>query len=263
MSLKDHLEHLVMRLGSTASAPQTATGIDLSVTPGKSLLYTAPTDGFIVVSVNSNNSGSLVFAVGSQLSLTNGFVLVQNAISIPGNGWGTHSIFVQKGQVVKIDTIDSMAVNWAHFIPTVGGGIKGFIFKALRAVRCAGGELCRLKTISLPSSTAITRLINRFRSQHTSRYQGLAGAQIRVPDRTPHRQTDFSYSTFRRTPSMSSELPVRTGLSLRGLGIGRAASYLCERGKQQLSETLQRTRSTTGFAFTRWSEHSLVAGGAI
>lgn len=122
MSLKDHLEHLVMRLGSTASAPQSVNGIDISVPPGTSLLYTAPNDGFVAMSVSSNNSGSLVFSIGSQISSTNDYILIQNAISIPGNGWGSYSIFVKKGQVVKIDTISSMVVSWAHFIPSVGGG---------------------------------------------------------------------------------------------------------------------------------------------
>lgn len=121
MSLKDHLEHLVMRLGSLASTPRDGSYMVRIDTVDEVTNYVLPSDGYV----------SACFRC--RVGMSNGLVNITTA-SFPASlaaqvrPYSTDSeistaFFVcgKKGDTVRL-TINSVSdLDWLVFIPSEGG----------------------------------------------------------------------------------------------------------------------------------------------
>lgn len=123
MSLKDHLEHLVMRLGSRASAPTHWGNRVIISHTGSVTDYVLPSDGYVNARINcreARNNGLQIIAAEAPESATLAVQVQPNStdpdISV------TFLVYGKKGDtarlVVKSGTND---VYWFCFIPSVGG----------------------------------------------------------------------------------------------------------------------------------------------
>lgn len=124
MSLKDHLEHLVMRLGSRASTP-THGGNKVIITPtGRVTNYVLPSDGYANARIyceGDANTGLEIIAAEAPESATLA-VQVQPSSTEDYDISATLLIYGKKGDTVRL-TVRTGTSNvlgfW--FIPSVGG----------------------------------------------------------------------------------------------------------------------------------------------
>lgn len=123
MSLKDHLEHLVMRLGSRASAPTHWGNVVIIAHPGSVTDYVLPSDGYVNARIScreARNNGLQIIAAETPEKATLA-VQVQPNSTDPDIS-ATFLIYGKKGDtarlVVRSGTDD---VYWFCFIPSVGG----------------------------------------------------------------------------------------------------------------------------------------------
>lgn len=122
MSLKDHLEHLVMRLGSRASTPTPRGKVFITPT-GSATDYVLPSDGYVNARINCrlyiSNGLKLIAAEAPEDTTIE--LRVQPNSTDPDTS-ETFLVYGKKGDtvrlVVKSGTND---VYWFCFIPSVGG----------------------------------------------------------------------------------------------------------------------------------------------
>lgn len=123
MSLKDHLEHLVMRLGSRASTPRDGAYMVRLYTTKAVTDYVLPSDGYVSAdfSCRARISSGLenITAANSHASLA--------ARVRPGSTDYTISatVFVwgRKGDTVRltVGSVSDLDFGWFVFIPSEGG----------------------------------------------------------------------------------------------------------------------------------------------
>lgn len=124
MSLKDHLEHLVMRLGSRASTP-THWGNSVIISPtGRVTNYVLPSDGYANARINceggNTNTGLEIIAAEAPESATLA-VQVQPS-STDYDISATLLIYGKKGDTVRLTVRTGTSdVLGFWFIPSVGG----------------------------------------------------------------------------------------------------------------------------------------------
>lgn len=124
MSLKDHLEHLVMRLGSRASTP-THWGNRVIISPtGRVTNYVLPSDGYANARVycegGDTNTGLEIIAAEAPKSATLA-VQVQPS-STDYDISATLLIYGKKGDTVRLTVrAGTSDVLGFWFIPSVGG----------------------------------------------------------------------------------------------------------------------------------------------
>lgn len=123
MSLKDHLEHLVMRLGSRASTP-THLGNRVIISPtGAVTNYVLPSDGYVNARIYCEgdvNTGLEIIAAEAPESATLA-VQVQPS-STDYDISATLLIYGKKGDTVRLTVRTGTSdVLWFWFIPSVGG----------------------------------------------------------------------------------------------------------------------------------------------
>lgn len=123
MSLKDHLEHLVMRLGSRASTP-THWGTRVVISPTGSVTnYVLPSDGYANAMINcreARNNGLQIIAAEAPESATLA-VQVQPNSTDPDTS-ATFLVYGKKGDTVRLTVKSGINdVYWFCFIPSVGG----------------------------------------------------------------------------------------------------------------------------------------------
>lgn len=124
MSLKDHLEHLVMRLGSRASTPQSWTEeVSISGCVTKDVTdYVLPSDGYV--------SANFRCRVGIQSGLENrhqdnrvAVLAVQvHPFSTSTDSEFNSTIFIygKKGDTVRLRLKSQEDLGWLTFIPSEG-----------------------------------------------------------------------------------------------------------------------------------------------
>lgn len=121
MSLKDHLEHLVMRLGSRASTP-TASGnlVSISVTANVTD-YVLPSDGYV--------NACLMCRMNEWTGLENLTTTGTSSLAAQVLPYSTDSEFFislficgKKGDTVRITVNSTSDIGWLQFIPSVGEG---------------------------------------------------------------------------------------------------------------------------------------------
>lgn len=121
MSLKDHLEHLVMRLGSRASTP-TASGnsVYISVTTNVTE-YVLPSDGYVNACLHCRMNG---WNGLENLTTTGEPSLAARVIPFSTDSEFFTSLFIcgKKGDTVRL-TVNSISdLRWFYFNPSVGEG---------------------------------------------------------------------------------------------------------------------------------------------
>lgn len=121
MSLKDHLEHLVMRLGSRASTP-TASGnvVSISVTTNVTD-YVLPSDGYVNACLTCRMT---VWSGLENLTTTGASSLAAQVLPYSTDSEFFISFFVcgKKGDTVRLTVKSVSDIGWFHFIPSVGEG---------------------------------------------------------------------------------------------------------------------------------------------
>lgn len=121
MSLKDHLEHLVMRLGSLASTPRNGDYIvRISITQAVTD-YVLPSDGYVSASVHCLTGGNNGL---QNWTAANAFASLAAQIRLyTANSEISAAFFVcgRKGDTVRIRAKSYDDVEWAVFIPSEGG----------------------------------------------------------------------------------------------------------------------------------------------
>lgn len=123
MSLKDHLEHLVMRLGSRASTPtHWGNRVIISAT-GSVTEYVLPSDGYVNARINCRaliNSGLKIIAAEAPESATLA-VQVQPNSTDPDIS-ATFLVYGKKGDTARLTVKSGTSDVYAFwFIPSVGG----------------------------------------------------------------------------------------------------------------------------------------------
>lgn len=121
MSLKDHLEHLVMRLGSRASTPRGGTYTVYIDTVDEVTDYVLPSDGYV--------SARFRCRVGTVNGLENITTASDNArLAAQVQPYSTASeisttFFVcgKKGDTVRLRLSSVSDLEWLVFIPSEGG----------------------------------------------------------------------------------------------------------------------------------------------
>lgn len=121
MSLKDHLEHLVMRLGSRASTP-TASGnlVSISVTTNVTD-YVLPSDGYVNACLMCRMT---VWNGLENLTTTGASSLAAQVLPYSTDSEFFISFFVygKKGDTVRLTVKSVSDIGWFQFIPSVGEG---------------------------------------------------------------------------------------------------------------------------------------------
>lgn len=123
MSLKDHLEHLVMRLGSRASAPTHWGNRVIIAHPESVTDYVLPSDGYVNARIycqhNTNNGLELIAAEAPEsTTLAVQFQPDEASLDSPA----TFLIYGKKGDTVRLTAYSGKTdVYWFYFIPSVGG----------------------------------------------------------------------------------------------------------------------------------------------
>lgn len=123
MSLKDHLEHLVMRLGSRASTP-THWGNRVIISPTGSVTdYVLPSDGYVNARINCReliNSGLGIIAAEAPESATLAVQVRPN--STDPDISATFLVYGKKGDTARLTVKSGIYdVYGFWFIPSVGG----------------------------------------------------------------------------------------------------------------------------------------------
>lgn len=124
MSLKDHLEHLVMRLGSRASTP-THWGNSVIISPtGRVTNYVLPSDGYANARINceggGTNTGLEIIAAEAPESAT--LAVQVQPFSTDYDISATLLIYGKKGDTVRLTVrAGTSDVLGFWFIPSVGG----------------------------------------------------------------------------------------------------------------------------------------------
>ena len=121
MSLKDHLEHLVMRLGSLASTPRDGDYIVRISTTKAVTDYVLPSDGYVSARFHcwAGKSNGL-----ENITAANSFAsLAAQVQPYTMDSEFTTAFFVcgRKGDTVRISVKSYDDVEWAVFIPSEGG----------------------------------------------------------------------------------------------------------------------------------------------
>ena len=122
MSLKDHLEHLVMRLGSRASTPQSWTEeVSISSSVTKDVTdYVLPSDGYVIANFRCR--------AGIQSGLENRhqdnrfavLAVLVNPFSTDSEFNSTVYIYGKKGDTVRLRLKSQDNLGWLTFIPSEG-----------------------------------------------------------------------------------------------------------------------------------------------
>lgn len=134
MSLKSFLEKTILKVGSNASLPQTATCVNLS---NSIKSYTAPCDGYLMI--DAQDSGTF-YIDGGLLTLAQ--TASRFCAYVP----------LKKGVTAGLNC-STAGGSTVRFFATVRGGVSLLI----QTLRNAGGGLCRLSLTSLHCSTRISR----------------------------------------------------------------------------------------------------------
>lgn len=121
MSLKDHLEHLVMRLGSLASTPRDGDYIVRISATEAVTYYVLPSDGYVCARLHclTGNSNGL-----QNFTAANSFASLAAQVQLyTANSELSTAFFVcgRKGDTVRISVKSYDDVEWAVFIPSEGG----------------------------------------------------------------------------------------------------------------------------------------------
>lgn len=128
MSVKAKLRALIAApFVSERSAPDGSNVIDISGvitggTPETEIPYTPPADGYVSFAIH-NNSGANAYARINAESLE----MAQTVAA--GAGYST-SLRVRKGNALNMYFSSIPEVYWAHFVRTVGGGVKRLLSQA-------------------------------------------------------------------------------------------------------------------------------------
>ena len=121
MSLKDHLEHLVMRLGSRAATP-TASGnlVSISVTTNVTD-YVLPSDGYVNACLMCRMT---VWNGLENLTTTGASSLAAQVLPYSTDSEFFTSLFVcgKKGDTVRLTVKSVSDIGWFQFIRSVGEG---------------------------------------------------------------------------------------------------------------------------------------------
>lgn len=122
MSLRNHLEHLVMRLGSLASTPRNGDYIVRISTTQAVTDYVLPSDGYVCARLHCLTGGG---SNGLQnRTAANAFASLTAQIQLyTANSEISAAFFVcgRKGDTVRISVKSYDDVEWAVFIPSEGG----------------------------------------------------------------------------------------------------------------------------------------------
>lgn len=122
MSLKDHLEHLVMRLGSRASTPMPRGNVVFISPTGSVTKYVLPSDGYVNARIDCrlyiSNGLSLISAETPEDATIE--LRVQPDSTDPDTS-ETFLVYGKKGDTARLLVKSADDVYWFRFIPSVGG----------------------------------------------------------------------------------------------------------------------------------------------
>lgn len=122
MSLKDHLEHLVMRLGSRASTPMPRGNVVFISPAGSVTKYVLPSDGYVNARIDCrlyiSNGLSLISAETPEDETIE--LRVQPDSTDPDTS-ETFLVYGKKGDTARLLVKSADDVYWFRFIPSVGG----------------------------------------------------------------------------------------------------------------------------------------------
>lgn len=122
MSLKDHLEHLVMRLGSRASTP-THGGNKVIITPTMPVTnYVLPSDGYVNARLYcrlDKNNGLEIIAAEAPESAT--LAVQVQPYSTDINTYAAFFVYGKKGDTARLSSWQRDDVEEFWFTPSEGG----------------------------------------------------------------------------------------------------------------------------------------------
>lgn len=122
MSLKDHLEHLVMRLGSRASTPTSwsnEVSISGSVTTDVTD-YVLPSDGYVIANFRCEAGTHSGLENRHQDNRVAVLAVLVNPFSTNSEFNSTVYIYGKKGDTVRLRLKSQSDLGWLTFLPSEG-----------------------------------------------------------------------------------------------------------------------------------------------